>query len=29
VSAPLVEVDGAVKHFVARRSLFGTSLATV
>jgi oligopeptide/dipeptide ABC transporter ATP-binding protein len=29
VTAPLIEVDGLVKHFVARRSLFGAPLATV
>ena len=29
MTAPLLEVDGLVKHFVARRSLFGTPLATV
>jgi oligopeptide/dipeptide ABC transporter ATP-binding protein len=29
VTAPLLEVDGLVKHFVARRSLFGAPLATV
>jgi peptide/nickel transport system ATP-binding protein len=29
VTAPLLEVDGLVKHFVARRSLFGAPLASV
>jgi peptide/nickel transport system ATP-binding protein/oligopeptide transport system ATP-binding protein len=29
VTVPLLEVDGLIKHFVARRSLFGAPLATV
>jgi len=29
VTSPLLEVDGLIKHFVARRSLFGAPLATV
>jgi len=29
VTAPLLEVDGLIKHFVARRSLFGAPRATV
>ena len=29
MTAPLIEVDGLIKHFVARRSLFGAPLATV
>ncbi len=29
MTAPLLEVDGLVKHFVARRSLFGAPTATV
>jgi oligopeptide/dipeptide ABC transporter ATP-binding protein len=29
VTGPLIEVDGLVKHFVARRSLFGAPTATV
>ena len=29
MTAPLVEVDGLTKHFVARRSLFGAPVATV
>src|SRR5262249_51885606 len=29
VTGPLLEVDGLIKHFVARRSLFGAPLATV
>jgi peptide/nickel transport system ATP-binding protein/oligopeptide transport system ATP-binding protein len=29
VTAPLIEVDGLIKHFVARRSLFGVPLAIV
>ena len=29
MTAPLLEVDGLIKHFVARRSLFGAPVATV
>ncbi len=29
MTAPLLEVEGLVKRFVARRSLFGAPLATV
>jgi peptide/nickel transport system ATP-binding protein len=29
VTAPLIEVDGLTKHFVARRTLFGRATATV
>ena len=29
MTAPLLEVDGLVKHYVARRSLFGAPLAPV